>query len=412
MPTIKMTARSIDALKAPASGRVEYFDAGLPGFGIRVADSGRKSWIAFYRHQGRLRRLTIGTYPSLSLVDARDAASDALRAAAKGGDPAGQKQRDRRAETFAELADLYLTEAKKTKRSWRKDEQIIKKDLLPEFRAWKAKDITRADVRGVLDRIVRRGAAIQANRTLEVIRRMFNWGIGEDIGDKDGVPLTLNPCAHIKKPARENRRDRVLSEDEIRALWEAIEGEGPLMAATFKLRLITAQRGGEVLGMRRDELNPELTWWLIPAERSKNKLPHRVPLTDPARKVLKAVLPLHKDSKWVFQSPKNRTKGIDKPMWAIWKAVDRIRARCGIEDFDPHDLRRSAASFMTSMGISRLTVKKLLNHAESDVTAVYDRHSYDPEKRAALEAWASRLEEILAARPKADNVVTLRPAGT
>ena len=95
---------------------------------------------------------------------------------------------------------------------------------------------------------------------------------------------------------------------------------------------------------------------------------------------------------------------------SIWKAVKRIRDRCQV-DFRPHDLRRTAASLMTGMGISRLTVSKILNHVESDVTAIYDRHSYDAEKRQALDAWARRLEEIIAGKPAEDRkIVQLRPA--
>lgn len=413
MPTIKMTARGVEALKPPAEGRAEYFDASLPGFALRVSDAGRKTWIVLYRVNGRLRRMTLGTYPNLPLADAREQAEDALRAAAKGRDPAGEKQAGRKAETFAELADEYLERyAKAKKRSWRKDQQIIEKDLKPTFRTWKAKDVTRKDVLRLLDKIKDRGAPIQANRTLEVIRRMYNWGIERSI-------VEANPAHHVAKPAQENRRDRVLSDDEIRALWTAFDGEGPLMAAAFKLRLITAQRGGEVLGMRRTELDPELSWWTIPAERSKNKLPHRVPLSKLAQETLRVALEKSAGLPVVFPNPsdlaslKHERPGYDpeaaEPMWAIWKAAERIRKSAGVEDFDPHDLRRTAASNMTSMGIPRLVVSKILNHAEKGVTAVYDRHSYDAEKRHALDAWAAKLQQILdSSKEEESNVVALR----
>lgn len=117
MPTIKITDRGLKALKQPASGRVEYFDATIPGFGLRVSDKGRRTWVVSYRVPGRLRRLTLDTYPKVSLADARERAKDALRAAAKGGDPAAKKQSDRMAATFEELAAEYLERyAKKHKR--------------------------------------------------------------------------------------------------------------------------------------------------------------------------------------------------------------------------------------------------------------------------------------------------------
>ena len=125
MPTIRFLVRTIDAIKPPANGRVEYWDADTKGLGLRVAESGRKTWVVMYRHQGRLRRLTLGTYPILSLADVREMAKDELRTAAKGGDPAGAKKVAREAETFKQLADLYIERyAKPNKRSWRKDQWL------------------------------------------------------------------------------------------------------------------------------------------------------------------------------------------------------------------------------------------------------------------------------------------------
>ena len=152
MTTSRLTARYVETVKAPASGRAEYFDGVTPGFALRVTASGHKSWIVMYRTGGRVRRLTLGTYPAVDLADARGWAKDALQAAAKGGDPAGDKKAERAAETFAELAEQYLEKhAKRKKRSWRKDELILEKDILPRFRAHRAKDITRRDVIAMLD---------------------------------------------------------------------------------------------------------------------------------------------------------------------------------------------------------------------------------------------------------------------
>jgi integrase len=210
---------------------------------------------------------------------------------------------------------------------------------------------------------------------------LFNWAVARDI-------LNANPCYRVSKPSSENRSDRVLTEEEIRAAWQALAAEAPLTAATFKLRLLTAQRGAEVLAMRWDHISSG--WWTIPAEIAKNGLAHRVPLSAPVLMLLDEIRPLGKGSEWVF--PAADGKGHRA---TIHKAHSRIRRRCGVS-FVPHDLRRTAASHMTSIGISRLVVSKILNHAEPGITAVYDRHSYDREKRAALDAWAARLEKIIA----------------
>jgi integrase len=317
-----------------------------------------------------------------------------LRAAAKGGDPAADRAAERQAETFRELANEYLEKhAKKRKRSWKKDELALNRDLLPEFGSRKAAAIARRDVNKLLDAIVARGAPIQANRTLEILRRIFNWGMSREI-------VHANPCHMISPPGEEHAREKVLSEDEIRAFWAALGSEHLRISAMFRLRLLTAQRGGEVSTMRREDLDLDGAWWTIPGRYSKNGLPHRVPLSPWALEIVKRALVSAGDSPWVFPSPTS-----DGPVQSIWKAVARIRGRCKV-DFRPHDLRRTAASLMTGMGISRLTVAKILNHVESSVTAVYDRHSYDAEKRAALDAWARRLEEIIAGKPASDSNVT------
>ena len=386
-----MTVRAVDAIRPPTSGQVDYWDAYNPGFGLRVSAGGRRSWVLMYRHSNVKRRLTLGTYPALSLADAREQAGRALRAVQyDGADPAAHKRADRAAETFEELAREYLERhAKREKRSWRKDLQILEKDVLPRFGKRKAKDITRRDIIAMLDNIVERGAPIQANRTLEIVRKVFNWAIGRDI-------IQINPCHRLPKPSSENQSDRVLTEAEIRAVWQAVEAEAPLIAGIIKLRLLTAQRGAEVLAMRWDQISDG--WWNIPSEVAKNGLAHRVPLAPQAQLVLDAIRPLSLDTGWVFPGA-----GSGRHRVAVHKAHKLIRDRSGVS-FVPHDLRRTAASHMTGMGISRLVVSKLLNHVERGVTAVYDRHSYDQEKRAALEAWGSRLERIIGSDIIADKV--------
>jgi integrase len=160
------------------------------------------------------------------------------------------------------------------------------------------------------------------------------------------------------------------------------------MAASFKLRLITAQRGVEVLMMRWEDIDGE--WWTIPAEVAKNGRSHRVPLSAPALALLEELREAAKESRWVFPSP----KGGDRPIGYVQKAADRLAELAGVA-FVPHDLRRTAASAMTSMGVPRLVVSKILNHVESGVTAIYDRHSYDAEKREALGKWGERVEAML-----------------
>jgi integrase len=198
----------------------------------------------------------------------------------------------------------------------------------------------------------------------------------------------------VRAPAQEGRRDRVLSAEEIAAFWHALDiakmAEGTKLV--LKLQLVTAQRKGEIVSAAWEEIDLAEGWWTIPAEKAKNRIPHRVPLSPLALDLLQATQALSGDSPWLFPSPRG-----NKPITP--EAVDHALRRPGLEalgfTFVPHDLRRTAASHMTSMGIPRLVVSKILNHVERGVTAVYDRHSYDQEKRQALETWAHKLKNIL-----------------
>lgn len=309
-------------------------------------------------------------------------ARSALRDAAHGADPAGEKQAQRTAESFGELAELYLEKhAKILKRSWREDERTINRELLPRWKNWKVVEIKRKHVIAMLDEIAGRGSGIMANRTRALTSKIFDFGIQRGV-------VEYNPVHNVPIPGEERRRDRVLNEDDIRSVWAGLDPERAPIASTVKLALLTAQRRSEVLGMSWGELDLDGGWWTIPAERAKNKMAHRVPLGPQALELLRRLKEQPHDSRHLFPGSK------EEPIANLQKPMRRIRQRTGIE-FRFHDLRRTAASHMTGIGISRLVVGKILNHAERDVTAVYDRHSYDADKRDALLRWDLRLQEIL-----------------
>jgi integrase len=386
MARATFTARWVAAVKPSGKGQVDYFDVKPPNLGLRVSSSGRKTWFIMYRSKGRLRRLTLGTYPALSLADARGQAMGARHAVAEGEDPALQRYDARHAPTVADLAVQYLDMyAKVHKKSWREDARLLHHEILPSWGHQKAFDITRRDVIALLDRIVERGAPIQANRVLALVRKMFNWAISRDL-------LEHNPCLQVKPPGKEHQRDRVLNDDEIRLVWNAAEQLDPSSAAQLKLRLLTAQRGGEVRTMRWEDVDVASGWWTIPSHIAKNGLAHRVPLSHPAQDILRELQTITGAEPWVF--PSHRRPG--QPVLDVRKAMRRMCLLSGVT-FTPHDLRRTAASHMTSLGVARLVVGKILNHAEPGVTKVYDRHSYDAEKREALNAWGARLMELVMA---------------
>lgn len=403
---MRLTDRSISALK-PKADRYEAWEDGRTGLGVRVSPKGRKSWIYMYRFEGTPRRMTLGTYPAMGLANARVRHAKARAMLEKGIDPGAveieRRRVERGAETVSDLIEEYLEKwAKPRKRSAAEDERMLRKDVLPVWGKRKARDITRRDVITLLDGIAERGSPIQANRTLAVIRKMFNFAISRDI-------LDATPVAMVKAPAKERQRDRVLSADEIWKLWTGLDtaamSEGVKLA--IKLQLVTAQRKGEIVGASRPEFDVETGVWTIPAERSKNGQAHRVPLSPLALALIREARDLAGGSPWLFPSPR-KDGPVDPP--AINHALYRTLPDLGLENVTPHDLRRTAASGMTALGVPRLTVSKILNHVETSVTAIYDRRGYDNEKRHALDAWAARLEEIVSGKPASSNVVSLAEA--
>jgi integrase len=308
MPKTKLTAQSLEALSAVERQRTEYFDKELPGFSVRVTPSGGKTFSVLYRRGRRLRRYTLGRYPVLGLSQARTLARKALAEAAMGGDPGSRKIEERRAETFSELCREYLERyAKIRKRSWREDERRIQKNLLPTLGHRPVGEIRRVEVRSVLESIANRGAGIEANRTLALVRRIFNWGVSVDL-------IERNPCTLIPRPAPEKMRSHVMSASDTRAFWTTLEEERPLTAAALRLMLLTAQRGGEVLGMRWADVDFSEGCWTIPEERSKNGLSHRVPLSPPAlalldQRLLSGESPLGLPERERSRPPRRNPKG-------------------------------------------------------------------------------------------------------
>jgi integrase len=292
MSSLLLTDPFIRSLRPTDRGRIEYWDDNVTGLSIRVSEAGRKTWSVMYRIKGRLRRYTLGVYPVLSLADARRKATAALRDASHGLDPAGVKIEARRAETFEDLAREYVENHAKFKKRGDEDRRVLygspqkkrtgKRPHVPLVKCWgamKVRDITRRDVRELLDELSKRGP-IMANRTLAIIRKMFNFAIEHDWID-------VNPCHMVKRVVRERPGDRVLSEDEIGAVWSALDDEHQVMAALVRLRLLTAQRGGELQGAKWEEVDLVGGWWTIPSDRSKNGLSHRVPLSPQALRIFK-----------------------------------------------------------------------------------------------------------------------------
>lgn len=378
-----LTALFVDSVKPPEQGQADYWDSKLRGFGLRVSQGGRKVWVTMYRHQGRQRRYTIGTYPPLSLADAREEGRKALARVQTGTDVAEVKQTSRQGDTFGELLERYMTEhatAKNKPGTLREKRKLAK--ALAQWGHRKAADIARREIIAVVDGIAARGAPIRANRVVALLSSVFSFAVSKEI-----VPA--NPAFRIPKPGLENQRERVLTDPEIKAVWAALDSEPARIASIFKLALLTAQRRGEICGMQWSELDLDAGWWSIPAERTKNRMAHRVPLGLQAVAILRALEAAPRDPVFVFRGGR-----IGRPLTVLSKPLRRLRT-CTGADFTIHDLRRTAATTMASTGVDRLVISRLLNHKEGGVTQIYDRFSYDPQKRAAILRLEDRMREIV-----------------
>jgi integrase len=392
-----LTTRTVETIK-PGTERGEIPDAAMPGLRLVVQPSGAKSWAVRYRHYGRTRKLTIGSYPAIDLKSARALASKALRAVAEGRDP-GQ-ERTARPDTVEAIAqqfvELHCNRSNRA-RTAQETARLLDLHVLPRWRNRLVRDITRRDVLEVLDRVVDGGRPIAANRVLSAVRKMCNWAVARDI-------LASSPCAGVKPPSAERPRDRVLTDPELAAVWRAADKLGGPFATLVKLLVLTGQRRDEVAGMRWSEINLDDRLWTLPRERTKGNKVHEVALSKLAIEIL-TVLPRIGDSDYVV------TTSGEAPVSGYSKGKRRLDALLP-PDMQPwrlHDIRRSVASGMARLGINLPVIEKVLNHTSGSfagIVGVYQKHEFADEKRDALERWGRHVLG-LEHRPKRGNVVTL-----
>jgi integrase len=356
-----------------------------------IHPTGKKVFAVRYRHRGINRKLTLGPYPAINLKHARELASKALRAVAEGRDPGHEKIQARtdKADSIESVVDKFIERHyRRTNRpkTARRAEQLLRLHVLPRWRGRMVDDITRRDVRDVLDRVVDGGAPIQANRVLAVVRKLFNWCVAHDI-------LTVSPCAGVEKPTAERSRDRVLDDDELRLVWQAANKIGYPHGPLVQLLALTGQRRDEVGQMRWAEVDIEKRLWTLPPERVKNRKPQEVPLSEPALAILKGLARID-GSPFVF------TFSGTSPATGFSKAKRKFDALlpAGMPAWRLHDMRRTVASGLARLGINLPVIEKVLNHQSGSfagIVGVYQKHSFADEKRHALEAWGRHVEGLI-----------------
>lgn len=404
MAKTTLTVTGIENLKGPATGQKDHFDGEVSGLALRITYKHAKSWALMYRvkggpDDGARRRLSLGKWrrtlsraeasavkagspdergPGLDLTEARRAALLAKSEIVDGADPAKAKREKATAsivKTFAMVRDLFIERyAKPRNRSWKQTEQTLK-TYAADWDDRPITEIAKRDVIEVLDGIMIRGKGYAANRFLAAVRKLFGWAVERDL-------IETSPCFGLKAPAVEKSRDRVLTEGELVAIWNACDQVGTV-GAIVRLLILTVQRKEEVAGMRRSDVDREAKVWSLSRADTKADRATDVPLSNEALSLIDT-LPLISRCDYVFP----QARDITSHTTISGKNKEDLDRLSGVTDWRIHDLRRTATTLMGKLRIDRDVRKRILNHAGNDVTAIYDRFDYREEKAEALQTWA------------------------
>ena len=379
-----ITKLLVENARPRREGQLFVRDDQLTGFALRVTCNGVKSFVWEGRIKGRMRRITLGQFPALSVLDARKAALETKTAIVHGADPSKERADQRAEATFGELANTYLERhARQRKVSWREDEALLNNHVPLSWRSRRLSEISRQDVIHLRDAVSRKtdprkkgnakagGIPYAANHLIRLLRAMFN------LARDWGMISADNPATRIKL-FPERKRDRFLSPDELARVNQALAQEpNESWRAYFALSLMLGTRKSELLATRWTDLEFKQRTLRIP--RTKAGRPHLLPLPTPAISILES-LPSRNASEWVFPSAASATGHMvsPKPAWA------RIRRAAGVPDVQIHDLRRTLGSWLAASGYSLPLIGRALNHSNVSTTAIYARLDLDP-VRTALE---------------------------
>lgn len=387
MPTIKLTKSAIDALPVLAKDAV-YWDAGLPGFGVKVTPKSKKVFIVLYRTGGagsRLRKYTIGPYGRITLAMARVQAQKIFAARLDGRDPAAEKANSRRrlvVDRVDGLVETFISERLSELRSGPRIAIRLRKDVVPRWGTKSIHEIKRHDIIDLVSEVGQRGPG--ANRNIaKFLKTFFRWCVGRGVIDFSPVE-----GLHLRPPDRV--RDRALDDKELAAVIITARRMPAPFGAILEVLALTGQRREEVAQMAWSELDEAARIWHIPSQRSKNAKAHLVHLSDPVWTIIKSQ---PQQSRFVFAT----AGGKNFQSFRYAKAdLDRLS---GVAGWRTHDLRRTVVTGMARLGVPPHVADKILNHQSgtiSGVAAVYQKHEFLTERKDALERWARHVTDIIA----------------
>ena len=422
MPRKKLTAASVERIKPPSTGRIEYFDVALPALGLRVSARGVKSWVYLGRVNGKQRRVTLGRWPAMSLKEARKAAGEAAEAMREGHDITAEKRAAAilEAEPDRDLVETVIADWFKRDQAGNRAKaeviRMVNKDVLPFWRGRRIQEITRRDAIEVIDRVVDRGAPIMARNLHAHLHRMFRWSKGRGI-------IETNPIADLPKPGVATPRTRVLDDGELRLVWKAAEAIGWPFGPLVRLLVLTGARRGEIGEARWREVDMDGAAIRLEGERTKNGEPHTIPLSMPALAIIGALPRIASGedaaSNYVFTvTGKSPVSGWGRAKAILDAKVDALRIEAAggsAETVAPmpgwrfHDIRRTVATGLQRLGHRLEVIEAVLGHiggSRSGIVGVYQRYGFDDEARAALEAWGAHVDQLTTGTPA--RVIPLR----
>jgi integrase len=402
---------SIARVKLPADKSEEIlFDDALAGFGLRLRVGGKRTWIAQYRLGKKQRRITLGTPETLNADEARKAARSVMAKVHLGVDPQAAKieAKVKAAGTLGTVVDRFLehANARLRPRSYVEVERHLSKHWAP-LKGLAVHGITRGNIAARLAEIAKESGPVAANRARASLSSFYTWAMREGLAD-------VNPVVGTNKAAEEQSRDRVLSDTELLEVWNACRDDD--YGRIVRLLILSGQRREEVGGMEDAEIDVEKRLWSIPRERTKNRLPHDVPLSEPALAILKEA-PRRKSSGHLFGDADGRPfsgwsgarDALDERMAKSRPKPSGKQRRQDAPRWHLHDIRRTVATRMAELGVLPHVIEAVLNHVSghrAGVAGIYNRATYAAEKRQALDRWAAHVEALVAGTP--DNIVPLR----
>jgi integrase len=430
---VTLTPTKITGLKPAKKGRrYQVMDAMVPGFGIRVTETGSRTFILRTRYPGSdsPSRREIGKCDDITLSDAREKARRWREMVRKGIDPADEAERARYAEilkrqtTFAAVVEDFIRDKLPSERKGKDAEREIRRDLLPKWEKLAITEITDRHVSSLIKAKGRDGK-VGARNLLALIKRFFRWVVAQP-----EYGLATSPCANLRATdilgEMKRSKGRVLSNDELFALWRAASRMPYPVGPAYQMLCLTALRLNEAVDGSWSEFNMRERIWVIPADRMKGKdsgkkqaRAHAVPLTAEIAELLES-LPRFKSGKFLFSTTAGRSPTwigtkikdrLDKRMLLTLRALAKHRgedpADVTLPHFVNHDIRRTVRSHLSRLKVTEEAREAVLAHARPGIKGTYDLHDYLDEKREALELWAARLREITEP-PKPDNIIRLR----